>query len=251
MKVIYVCGYGRSGSTTLGRVLAQHHTGVVTGEVTHIASGAFLHEAQCSCGEQFPSCAYWNDVDRRLNSSTRRRAVSLRWRWLEGGFGLLLPLVALRRLVARFAFSERYPGVNFEEGCRAMADVAGGTFIDISKTTRLTSNRPRLLAAAGFDVDLYVAWRPANDVIASHRAAQVRRGRTGAWWRSASHVYIGRTIALVGATLCGRSLKVELKRVTLDETVRLAKVTSSRQERTNHMIAGNRSRLLPMKEEHN
>jgi len=247
VKVVYVCGYGRSGSTLLGRLLAADQAAVAVGEVTHVDSAAFLEHAVCSCGRRYPTCDYWAEVDRRLAAVGRDRPAlgQRRRQLLEGWLGLAVPIVALKRTVGRCAFSERYPSVTFEDGVRTLADVGGSVVVDVSKTTRLTANRPRLLFASGLSVQLHLSGRPLREVIESYRAAHRRRGIELSGRRAATVVMIGRLSAHLAARWCARSLAVKLRRSNLFETSTRA-AESQGSDACAHMIAGNRSRHLSM-----
>lgn len=248
MTVIYVCGYGRSGSTLLGRLLAAGRgDGVVgVGEVSNIASAAFLARSECSCGHNYPRCAYWAAVHQRLveldggqaSLSQRRR------RLLEGLPGLLLPLAVLRRLVGSAAFTETYPGVPFDLGVRVLIEAGrGGVVVDISKTTRRTANRPRLLRASGQEVELHIAARPLREVVVSYRAAHARRGAEVGRWRAWATVTVGLCVSILSAHRCARSLGAPLRRTPLSEAISQSGELTSSHAR-DHMIAGNRSRYL-------
>jgi hypothetical protein len=247
MRAIYVAGYGRSGSTLLGRVLAAEEQAVAVGEVKKVDSRVVLAGAVCACGCDFPTCGYWREVDRRLSDVSHPSALpSDRLRFLEGYLGLLVPMTVLRPLARRCAFSDRYPAVSLPVGVRTMIQVSGSAIVDISKTTRTTANRPRLLAATGVEIDLYVSSRSLRDTIRSHREARTRRGRgQGVWWQSAAIVTVNRFLAHLAARWCARSLRVPISRRTLDETRAMAAEMPSSGDSFNHMIAGNRSRHLP------
>lgn len=64
MKVVYIAGYGRSGSTLLGARLAQTPRVCFAGELTLIWGSGFRHNRLCSCGRAFFDCAYWQEVVR-------------------------------------------------------------------------------------------------------------------------------------------------------------------------------------------
>lgn len=252
MKVLYVSGYGRSGSTLLGRLLSLQHTAVAVGEVTHVASAGFLDRARCSCGHPYPGCDYWSGVHQRLTAlndagGTTPRLSHTTRRLLEGLPGLLVPAPVLRRLAHRCAFSERYPAVSFAQGALSLAEGAGTPIVDISKTTRTTANRPRLLRACGAEMDLYLAWRPVHEVVASHRSAQLRRGRPGPVWKSAVAVVVGRTLAVLSARWCALSVGSGLSRVALsDISGATMPAPSTGPESLDHAIAGNRARHAPI-----
>lgn len=62
LKILYVGSYGRSGSTLLGRVLAEAPGSVCLGETRYLWSRGLLDNAQCGCGVPFRSCPFWTAV---------------------------------------------------------------------------------------------------------------------------------------------------------------------------------------------
>lgn len=242
-RVVYVCGFGRSGSTLLGRLLSEREQAVSVGEATHVGSERFLARATCACGQPYAGCPFWSRVDSALAGRAGATGAMARTRRLEGLLGLLLPLAVLRRLVLRVPFSSRYPGVTYAEGVRALLDAAGGAVVDGSKTTRLTANRPRLLAAAGADVTLVLARRPVSGIVESHVAAAKRRGSSRSRSRSLVSVLAGRPLADACARLCALSLRTPLPVVRLADSLReLASRTEPDVWPRDHAIAGNRRR---------
>lgn len=238
MIVHYVAGYGRSGSTTLGRVVAQQHAAVGIGEVAALADGAFVESARCSCGRGYAECPYWTSVEAALRGGGSPLPSIGPW---EGLPGLVLPMVVLRRIVRRRAASARHRDVSYAAGVAALLGAADGAVVDTSKTTRRTANRPRLLRASGADVRLWLPWRPVRAVIASHRSAQRRAGRSGAWWRSAVAVVPSRAMAFVATAWCAASLRRRPRLSPLERT--LAELEALPQaDPVEHLIAGNRNR---------
>jgi len=53
IKVIYIAGWGRSGSTLIDGILG-HTPGLVSvGEIKFIWERGFIENRRCSCGERF------------------------------------------------------------------------------------------------------------------------------------------------------------------------------------------------------
>ncbi len=84
VKVLYIAGCGRSGSTLLARLLGQADGWVSAGELISIWSRGVLGDWPCDCGERFTACPHWkavfdqtwrgmDRVDARLASQTDRR----------------------------------------------------------------------------------------------------------------------------------------------------------------------------------
>ena len=62
MKVLYIAGVGRSGSTLLERMLGAVPGSVNTGELNAIFSRVASQDQRCGCGEPFSACAFWTAV---------------------------------------------------------------------------------------------------------------------------------------------------------------------------------------------
>jgi len=62
IKVLYVAGFGRSGSTLLGNVLGQVDSFVSVGEIRNIWLHGPIQNKVCGCGTAFKECAMWQPV---------------------------------------------------------------------------------------------------------------------------------------------------------------------------------------------
>ncbi len=71
-RVLYVLGYGRSGSTVLGMALGQHPGVVNLGEIsvlrTFVPGPTYVPPRACGCLQRLDQCPYWQGVARRLGS---------------------------------------------------------------------------------------------------------------------------------------------------------------------------------------
>lgn len=64
-RVLYVGGWGRSGSTLLDRMLGQVPGVVAVGEAREIFLRGCVENRLCGCGLPFDECAFWNAVGER------------------------------------------------------------------------------------------------------------------------------------------------------------------------------------------
>lgn len=62
VKVLYIAGFERSGSTIINRVLGQINGFVAWGELRDIWQHGFLENRICACGSSFKDCEEWNRV---------------------------------------------------------------------------------------------------------------------------------------------------------------------------------------------
>src|SRR5690606_26342504 len=62
IRVVFIGGYGRSGSTLLDRMLSQCPGFLSTGELRHPWERSLTENQLCGCGEPFRECAVWQRV---------------------------------------------------------------------------------------------------------------------------------------------------------------------------------------------
>jgi hypothetical protein len=64
IKVVYIGGYSRSGSTLVDRMLGQIPGVVSTGELAYIWTHGLKQNRLCGCGARFLDCPFWTSVGR-------------------------------------------------------------------------------------------------------------------------------------------------------------------------------------------
>lgn len=62
VRVVFIAGSGRSGSTLLARLLGSADGAFAAGEVRFLWERGLLANDRCSCGETFRRCAVWSGV---------------------------------------------------------------------------------------------------------------------------------------------------------------------------------------------
>jgi len=62
VKVAYIGGMGRSGSTLLARVLGRVPGVCQVGEICYLWNQSILRDRLCSCGKAFSECSFWQQV---------------------------------------------------------------------------------------------------------------------------------------------------------------------------------------------
>jgi len=62
IKVLFIGGSGRSGSTLLDLILGQVEGCFSLGEMHHLWERGFLENQLCGCGKPFKSCEFWTRV---------------------------------------------------------------------------------------------------------------------------------------------------------------------------------------------
>lgn len=61
-KILYIGGYGRSGSTILEQTLAKYCNASALGEVRYVWERGYKNNQLCGCGEKFLDCNFWSNV---------------------------------------------------------------------------------------------------------------------------------------------------------------------------------------------
>lgn len=210
MKVVYIAGSGRSGSTIVDNILGQLDGWVSVGEVRFLWERGMLEDRHCGCGEPFSACPFWQPVLARafpdgvdparmrglLDRGTRARRIPS-----------LLGRARRRRFVTRelqelpASLAALYRAIAEESGARVLVD---------------SSKLPTYGAVLGEvpDVDLRVvhlvrdpratafSWlrkkalpdRPGNDM---QRQGAVRSSALWTLWNAMAEVLWGRSEASV------------------------------------------------------
>jgi hypothetical protein len=61
-RLLYIGGFGRSGSTLLERMIGQVDTFCSVGEVRHVWKRGVVENQLCGCGARFHDCPFWRAV---------------------------------------------------------------------------------------------------------------------------------------------------------------------------------------------
>lgn len=65
LKIVYIAGYGRSGTTLLSIALGEHPAICSAGELHELTRSAWSQNNFCSCGARMRDCSFWGSVMRR------------------------------------------------------------------------------------------------------------------------------------------------------------------------------------------
>jgi hypothetical protein len=255
--ILYIAGYGRSGSTLLDRLLGLLPGVRGLGEIArlpwHLRDP---HQAVCACGTTLAACPFWSRVVAAVDPALRdaggpagawrlvRRYDGARRLWLPGG-------------TSGRAF-ERYAGFTRAVLAAVRRETGVSVLVDSSKSARNSAARPLALAALGEDVRVVHLVRPLGGVLASvrrydQRAPLLRAPRTVAGYAAANLAArtVGRRIGP------GRFLPVRFEDLITDAEREVARIGAwaglplppawpDVTETFNHRFAGNRSRLEPL-----
>jgi hypothetical protein len=149
VRVLYVAGAGRSGSTLLGMLLGALPGMVAVGELRHIWRRGVVDDELCGCGQPFSRCPFWTEVGERAFGGWERapteRMLELqrrvdRFRRLPGvAVGRLAPQTSRRVMEYAGVAARLY---------RAVSETAGGAaVVDTGKSVAFAAairRRPEL-----------------------------------------------------------------------------------------------------------
>jgi Sulfotransferase family len=131
VKVLFIAGSGRNGSTILANVLGQLKGFCSVGELRYLWDRGLIENRHCGCGRRFQDCPFWGDVLARAFGDgpqpdgpdlLRRREQGLHSRHL------LIPQAASRRLAAPAyqvyldATQRLYSAIRAVSGCDVVVD---------------------------------------------------------------------------------------------------------------------------------
>lgn len=76
IRVVYVMGAGRSGSTVLDTILNNHEDVIGVGELVHLFIEGSASKENCSCGEARDTCEIWRSVRERWSELTELPSIT-------------------------------------------------------------------------------------------------------------------------------------------------------------------------------
>ena len=178
LRIVYIVGAGRSGSTVLDTILGNHPQAFSVGELSNLHRCAWVNNEFCACGEPAGDCGFWNEVRGRWLGSTPGASIEsylvLRDRFERFGSSALWRTEAAS--LYRSPSARRYleqTGTLLE----SIAAVSGRRVIIDSSKTPL---RARWLARLpGIDLRLVHLVRDSRAVAWSRKKALKRNERVG------------------------------------------------------------------------
>lgn len=148
-SVIYIAGYGRSGSTLLEILLSSHPRVVGLGEVSQGLDSLSRGPVTCGCGATSQDCPIWGPSFEELSDDLRESWPGVqKYETLANSF---------RHLAPNSVPKEKYREIHVElfEALRRNTEASDPIFVDSSKTSRSRLLRPLLLERwGGLDVSV-------------------------------------------------------------------------------------------------
>lgn len=269
VRVIYIIGAGRSGSTLLDTVLANHPDVVGVGELVNLHSAGWTSNEVCACGKLGTECHFWTRVreawQRRVPEATIEGYIALQKR-IEFYSGLGLMQIA-RMLRQRISPTQEFQAYlrQTEALYQAIAEVSGKSIVVDSSKHPI---RGALLAhMRGIDLRLVHLVRDARAVVWSRKKSLETDKKSGvqiaikprpAWYSVAFWAFINVLAAIVCLFRRRQSLRVryedfvvepqaQLERLStvtgLDYSATAQALVTGQPLKVEHPIAGNRMRM--------
>jgi hypothetical protein len=151
IRVLYIAGSGRSGSTILDNILGQLEGFVSVGEVRFLWERGMIDDRLCGCGRSFSTCPFWSEVLTKAFGSPRGvdpvEQVALLSRGIRAR--RIPRLLGRRRRTGFVTHLEPLPE-RLTALYRAIAEVSGASWIVDS--SKLPTYGALLSGIPGFDV---------------------------------------------------------------------------------------------------
>ncbi len=180
-RVLYIAGYGRSGSTALSIVLGAHRDMAAVGELTHLLDDWSAPNRACACGRAYPACPFWG----ALFPSPPPAALAHAVRRIDAS---RLP-TALRAVPGSARDRRAYGDVQRTILAHVRARTGKAIVVDSSKSARRAAGRIwALTRVAGEDVSVL-------HLVRSGLATVESLVKTGDNWALEGHTPLGRLTA--------------------------------------------------------
>ncbi len=134
-KVIYIGGWGRSGSSLLANILGSSPKTTSVGELRYLWDRGIVENKRCGCGEDFKDCEFWQQVLRRAGVE-QSPSEARRYTELLGSGATLDQLIAMLTAGGKRYRKDRRKEINQLDGIyQAVGEIADvNIVVDASKT---------------------------------------------------------------------------------------------------------------------
>lgn len=75
VKVLYIAGYGRGGTTLIDIALGEHPVVMGAGEIATLARHVWVNDEYCACGATVRSCQIWSAIVRDWTADETRSSI--------------------------------------------------------------------------------------------------------------------------------------------------------------------------------
>ena len=145
-KIIYIAGYGRSGSTLLDITLSQGHGIFSGGELSSITHFLLSQHSLCACGLPLFECPVWGDILNRMMHYLNVEGISpLAFQRLQKHIESVFSLAELKAFGKWFIANKSQLDIYtrfYKELFGAIGELGFDYVIDSSKSSRWVAARP-------------------------------------------------------------------------------------------------------------
>ncbi len=131
-KVLFIAGWGRSGTTLLGNILGQLEGYASLGELRHVWDRGVLENRKCGCGKDFHDCELWtgifNDAFGGMDKALAGQMVHNRDSLLRTRHMPFIQMKSVRNKLMDRArgtidnLAKLYTSIHKQTGCRVIVD---------------------------------------------------------------------------------------------------------------------------------
>lgn len=236
-QIIYIGGYGRSGSTLLDIILGDIIPN--TGELASLPSLSLEDKVHCTCGNSFNECAVWSKVLQNYQANDLRRLYKLfksRCRFTS----LFLTFIIgndKKTEQARNAFRSFYDKI--------FSAYNTNSIVESSKTTAYCHARPVYLKlVCGYNVKLIHLVRDPRDVYKSRKKCKnvlnIKEPTTISfvWIRTVLSWFISNLAALQGKIFLGTDnyLLIRYEDLVADPEARIREIGKFLSVNVDHIL---------------
>jgi hypothetical protein len=231
VTVIYIMGYGRSGSTILDILLNQHSDVVSVGALGTVYQWLLRNE-RCACSAPVRECAFWNEVCGRQLQNIEEEAPNAER--LQTAVESLASYPAMALGLKSRALLRPYVG-QLEELVQTIASVSGKRYVvDSSKSARHYAGRALALSRhTRFNVKVIHLVRDGRGVCwstmrgaASPEARRPSKRQSASYWRALMSWMAANYLALLTTWMLPKDavLKVRYEDLCESPAMELARV---------------------------
>ena len=173
VRVVFIAGYARSGSTLLERLLGQIDGFESFGELRHIWFRSFVDNQLCGCGRPFRECPFWGEVvDRAFGGFAKVDAAAIGKLKRSVDAFVHIPRILSGRWTRSFRRRMAAYGERLSALYGAIQSVSGATWI--VDATKDPQHAYILASTPGFDVRVIHLVRDSRAVVFSWRRTRRR-----------------------------------------------------------------------------
>lgn len=178
VRVAFIGGHGRSGSTLLSRILGATRGFCAVGELCYLWDQGVVNDRMCGCGRTFHACPFWTEVGERAFGGWDERLAREAWALRKSVERVrFVPLMATPSVAPRYQARLRRYAELMSRVYAAVRDVSGADVV--VDTSKYPSSAYLLRRVPGVDLRLVHLVRSSHGVCHSWSKRVERPDRGG------------------------------------------------------------------------